>query len=136
MTVAKSIEPCYRPPLLGCRDLCPVLGVSAEPLLADIDLTDVNCCDVLDNPWRDVRRKTLDWVIIGCESKGRKVGRLPGGTEAGYWQAAKSLIDQCRAAGVRVFHKQGAIDGMVSHSPAEWPEWARVQEWPKGKVTT
>lgn len=123
------------PHLLACRDLVPVLGVSAEPLLSEISihgwLTDGGCSGP-GQSWQEFHgKRRLDWVIIGNESKGKGVGRLPGGTEEGYWRAAKGLIEQCRAAGVAVFHKQGPVDGTTSHDPAEWPEWARVQEFPK-----
>lgn len=74
----------------------------------------------------------IDWVIIGCESRGKKVGRLPGGTESGYWDAARSLIEQCKSTGVACFHKQAPVNGKVSHDPNEWPEWARVRQFPKG----
>lgn len=42
------------PELLLCRSLCPVLGLSVEPLIGPLDLT----------PWID----QLDWVIVGGES--------------------------------------------------------------------
>jgi protein gp37 len=72
----------------------------------------------------------IDGIIIGCESRGKRVGR----TFDGYWDAVRSLNEQCRAAGVAVFNKQHPIDGLVSHDPAEWPEWARSQELPWRKA--
>lgn len=151
------------PHLLKCHDLVPVLGVSAEPLLGEIDLSPwlecgprwqcsychryaIRWANKFSNDCPHCFRKAslsgsheangcstahVQWVIIGCESNGPKAGRLPGGTEEGYWRAAHKLIDQCREAGVAVFHKQGPVGGRVSHDPGEWPEWARVQEFPQ-----
>lgn len=134
------------PHLLACRDLVPVLGVSAEPLLGEIDVSMIVLRQHGDMP-NELSRihgdwispltgafkdsATLNWCIIGCESNGQRVGRLPGATEEGYWRAARSLIEQCQGAGVAVFHKQGPVGGRVSHDPSEWPEWARVQEFPQ-----
>ncbi len=137
--------------LLKCRDLVPVLGVSAEPLLDDIDLNKLEapaslqrtpngglCYDALkSNENRYFESDAhLDWCIVGCESNGKKVGRLPGDTEDGYWRAARRLIEQCREAEVACFHKQAPINGKVSGEPSDWPEWARVREMPeKASVT-
>jgi len=78
-----------------------------------------------------VVRPWLRWCIIGCESKGKQVGRLPGGTKDGYWRAARSLIEQCRESVVACFHKQATVNCRVSHDMSEWPEWARVREFPR-----
>lgn len=48
-------------------------------------------------------------------------GNMPVGVEVG--------VDQCDAAVVPVFVKQMDLGKRVSHDPAEWPEWARRQEW-------
>ena len=72
----------------------------------------------------------LDWAIIGCEKlAGNKPGRFCD-DESKWWAAAKSLVEQHKAAGVPVFFKQGPINGKVSHKPDEWPAWAQVQEYP------
>lgn len=77
----------------------------------------------------------LQWVIVGGESGG---GARPMSLR---W--ARSLRDQCRAAGVPVFIKQmGARalcdDGSLMRwphpagaDPAEWPADLRVQEFPR-----
>ena len=72
--------------------------------------------------------KNVNWVIIGCES-------LPGGRagrfcedEDKWWQAARDIKDQCIAADVKFFMKQGPINGKVSHKPSEWPEDLRIRE--------
>jgi protein gp37 len=83
----------------------------------------------------------IDWVIVGGESgpKARPMGLA--------W--ARSLVEQCRAAGVACFVKQlgrrpvttyeptGCTDRYIlrdSHGgdPAEWPEDLRVREFPGG----
>jgi protein gp37 len=107
------------PHLLSCRDLCPVIGLSLEPLLETIDLR-------LDRWAKCTRPK---FVIIGCE---QLPGHKPGRFADGYADAALSLIRQCREAGVSVFHKQMPINGRVSGDPSEWPEDLRVREFPRG----
>jgi protein gp37 len=111
------------PRLLACRDLVPVLGLSAEPLLGPVDLSaikaakDVDCnaltgvyrqwCDAgVDHPgaeqFHDGGPK-IDHVIVGGESG-------PGARPM-HPQWARDLRDQCQAAGVPFFFKQ-------------WGEWA------------
>lgn len=72
----------------------------------------------------------LHWVIVGGESG---PGARPMDVE---W--ARSIVRQCKAAGVPVFVKQlgraWALDGMrdiKGASPSEWPEDLRVREWPE-----
>lgn len=97
-----------------------VRWISAEPLLGPIDLTDLvtnrtdtsedhaNCleCDVdiEDDPWGGA---CLDWVVVGGESGKDARVMVPG------W--ARSLRDQCTAAGVPFLFKQ-------------WGEWAPVPD--------
>ena len=94
----------------------------------------------------------IEWVVIGGESgRGARPFDLA-------W--ARDTIAQCRAARVPVFMKQmgrrivdeyaemfpypkgywvdknGHYGGPVLHTlkgsePSEWPEWARVREWPR-----
>lgn len=68
-----------------------------------------------------------DWVIVGCESNGGRVGRVEG-----FEDHALSIVRQCREAGTACFVKQIPIGGRVSHDPAEWPEELRVREMPEG----
>lgn len=93
------------------RDLAPVLFLSVEPLIEDLGTLNLS---------------GIDWVILGCESRGRAVGRF----SDGYEDAARDIIEQCRAAGVAVFNKQTPVDGFVSHEPNDWPEDLRVREFP------
>lgn len=65
----------------------------------------------------------IDWVICGCESG---PGARPFEMD---W--ARSLRDQCQAAGVPFFFKQGMIDGKLVHMPAlDGQVWA---QYPAGK---
>jgi protein gp37 len=94
-----------------------ILWLSLEPLLGPVDLSPWS-------PWLDnvSSKNRISWVVIGCESGPR---RRPCKL---VW--VKSIIDQCVAANVPVFVKQMDIGGRVSHDPAEWPEWARIREYP------
>lgn len=106
------------PQLLECRDLVPVLGLSAEPLLGPVNLTRISLRDHGRLPtkasnalgdWVDplagafTNSPTIDWVIVGGES-----GH---GARPMHLDWARSIRDQCQAAGVPFFFKQ-------------WGEWA------------
>lgn len=147
------------PPLLECRDLVPVLGLSIEPLLGPVDLTEWlydNCCSGLrehfdmngeyigSEPCQcqggPIPTPRLDWVIVGGESG-------PGARPM-HPQWVRSLRDQCQAAGVPFFFKQWGewepmmsaeswIDGMRDcESDAEYRSMARnvVFVYPDGNV--
>lgn len=77
------------------RTPAAVRFVSAEPLLSHLCL----------GPYPEV-----DWVIAGCESG---PGARPMDLE---W--ARSLRDQCSAAGVPFFLKQAVINGVLTKMPA------------------
>lgn len=82
--------------------------VSAEPLLCPIDLTDLGRCGFNAFNPTGPARAVIDWVIVGGES----------GKEARLMRPdwARSLRDQCAAAGVPFFFKQ-------------WGEWAPWPHW-------
>jgi protein gp37 len=92
------------PPLLACRDLCPVLFLSLEPLLGPILLPasmreHLPCpnglpgCEVLH-----LGKSLIDWVIVGGES---------GKDARECWvDHVRSLIRQCRDAEIACFVKQ------------------------------
>lgn len=83
------------PLLLACRDLVPVLGVSAEPLVGPLAL----------GSWLSA----LDWVICGGESGPAARPMHPD------W--ARGLRDQCVSAGVPFFFKQwGEWAPTVAHT--------------------
>lgn len=96
------------PHLLKCRDLSPVLFLSAEPLLGAIDLQmepHPGMASMTEiEQWEKNR---IDWVIAGGESQRDARPMHPD------W--ARSLRDQCQAAGVSFFFKQHG-------------EWAPVQK--------
>jgi len=126
--------------------------VSAEPLLASIDLREylTPCDDPLCDDHRD-RLGGLDWVIVGGESG-------PGARPMDLsW--ARGIVRQCHNACVPCFVKQlGAAasdptngiagrflrvpqeaEALISRrlrdgkggDPSEWPEDLRVREWPR-----
>ena len=101
--------------------------ISAEPLLGPIDFKRLKMGD-------DLRLLNLDWVIVGGESG---PGARPCNTE---W--VRSIVLQCRAAGVPVFVKQlGAhvIQGGARRIKKnrkggdvdEWEHDLRVREMPR-----
>jgi protein gp37 len=120
---------------LGVLAEIPVLHrfASVEPLLGAVDL----------RPWLG----WLQWVIIGCESRGGRYGRSlmdhqrPGndGGETNpithareeWLLAAAEMVADCRAAGVPVFVKTiPGEDGRLVTSVMEFPESLRYREWP------
>lgn len=119
------------PPLLACRDLAPVLGVSAEPLLGLIGLCDCRS-NITPVGWhtQECRLKQLNWLIIGCESDGPRVGRLGTECETEWWAWALDLTRQCQAADVATFVKQVPMSGMVAHDPEAWREDMRLRQYP------
>ncbi len=118
--------------------------VSCEPLLAPVDLrcvapVDDYHCDALDTPDPLYR---VHWVIVGGESGPKARPCDPD------W--IRSVIQQCRAAGVPCFTKQlgSRPDGWwtnelgprlnrhcIKHpkggDPSEWPEDLRVRQSPE-----
>lgn len=89
----------------------PWVGLSMEPLLGPVDLTewlhDSDCLMVLARAeatctCSDPREDHIDWVIVGGESGPKARPMHPD------W--ARSIRDQCQAAGVPFFFKQ-------------WGEW-------------
>lgn len=136
---------------------CPaaVRGLSLEPLLGGIRIWEKTSGGALLNKGPVSTGRGIDWAIVGCESRGNRVGRCADG----YWPAARSIIEQCREAGVACFHKQAPVWRcpscrncwqsrpewpadecndcperarlVVSHDPAEWLPYFRVRQWPR-----
>ena len=144
------------PPLLQCRDLVPVLGISAEPLIGPIHVEPWLTREY--EPTEDYAAfRGLDWVIVGGESgSGARPCRVD-------W--IRSIVDQCRRAEVPVFVKQLGANayGVITDQPhafnhgfdrlphgtmpenesrlivsdpkggdqAEWPDDLRVRQFPE-----
>jgi protein gp37 len=128
--------------------LAAVRWVSAEPLLGPVDLTVIKRdFGMWDDALRGIHkqiaeypgRSKLDWVVVGGESGPRA---RPFDVE---W--ARSIIAQCRAAGVACFVKQLGANPIEAHevslrkisqsvkdrkggNPEEWPADLRVREYP------
>lgn len=108
--------------------------ISAEPLLQAVDLRMAG--SLLPNSAPHELRSAIDWVIVGGESG-------PGArTFDVAW--ARSLVQQCKVAGVACFVKQlgtrFAMDRATWHTakrhdrkggdPSEWPSDLRVRQFP------
>lgn len=87
--------------------------LSIEPLIGDVGYL------FLDNV-----HSNINWIIVGAESG---PDRRPCKTE---W--VRSIVKQCKEAGVPVFVKQLHINGKVSSDINDWPEDLRIQEFPIG----
>jgi protein gp37 len=121
------------PKLLACP--AAIRFVSAEPLLGPVGLhhylTPIAApgrCISIDGDWWhepgscESCRASLDWVICGGESgPGARVW-------PGFEDAARSLRDQCRAAGVAFFMKQMAGPRKSAMPPI--PDDLMVREFP------
>jgi protein gp37 len=75
-------------------------------------------------------QELIHLIIVECE-------RLPGNRagrscedEALWWQWAKDIYEQCRAANVALWLKQGPKNGKVTDRLEDFPAWARVREYP------
>ena len=136
------------PELLKCRDLVPVLGISAEPLLGPVNVRrffhhSIHCieCHPGGEPCRCSR---LDWVITGGESgHGARPCRV---------QWIEDLTRQCADDGIPCFNKQLGANAIVNDEETsgfdvrldlrdpkggdwnEWPADLRVREWPQAGV--
>lgn len=112
--------------------------LSCEPLLGLIDLTDIAPQPYIENghhmgmahgidcvsPYNKILRPQIDWVIVGGESG-------PRARDNDFLANARSLLAQCRAAGVPFFGKQNVRkaplpdDLMVREFPSEHKEMPR-----------
>jgi protein gp37 len=109
------------PRLLECRDLAPVLFVSAEPLLGPVDLDGV-WPGGLPCPGAGPYVPGIDWLIVGGES-GPKARRC----EVAW---VRKIVSQCRDAGVPCFTKQlGAF--IVDRNDAGFDGPDECNAWPE-----
>lgn len=101
--------------------------ISLEPLLERVDLTPI----FQQTPYYPAP----DWIVVGGESGSKEDARPY------YLEWAREIIEQCREAGVKVFHKQIGRNPMEKGQRwrardqkggdmSEWPEDLRVREMP------
>ncbi len=114
------------------------LGLSIEPLLGEIDFrwtpyhyqaTGETYRQYLDrvgviNEYESLR--LLDWLVLGCQSLGRRAGKF----QDGFIDAALKIVRQGKEASVPTYMKQACINGMVSKDPSEWLEELQKREKP------
>ena len=85
--------------------------ISVEPMLGELNINSyLKSLRVYNGPgMADGISRGIDWVICGCESgPNRRTMEL---------DRARSLRDQCQAAGVPFFLKQAVIDGKFKKMP-------------------
>ena len=126
--------------------------VSAEPLLSEMDFTrfiggwdeDGHCkkcglpkeegIEKCDCPPGFGPRFDLSFLVCGCEQYKRKPGRFLDGEltdkyyEARWWAAARGILRQCQAAGVKFWMKQGVKNGKVVTELKDMPEDMRIRQ--------
>lgn len=121
------------------RSLAQIKFLSLEPLLGPIEFPDLDSEVALmlsgSNPRQILAPMDyIDWVIIGGES-----GPNARPLELDW---VRDILQQCEAADIPAFLKQlgtvwakeaGAKD-RKGGNPAEWPEWARVRQFPTATV--
>lgn len=139
------------PELLKCRDLAPVLFVSAEPLIDEVDISkwlessDGFCSSHEHGPIHRLDGGVgLNWAIVGGESGANARPCRP--------EWIRSIVKQCLTVGTPCFVKQlgsnivtrndmvedqfnsldnGWPDPHVGGDWNEWPEDLRVREFPE-----
>jgi len=99
----------------------PVKFLSCEPLLGPLNLEDL-AYEAAGPAWAGYN-KLVDWIIVGGES-GHKARPMQ-------LDWARSLRDQCQAAGIAYFCKQ--LGGVVDkrHDLEDMPEDLRIREFPQ-----
>lgn len=102
--------------------------ISYEPAIGPVDLISSTWGECKPRPPLDIQARQLinplaaiDWLIMGCESG---PGARPMDIE---W--ARSVRDQCQAAGVPFFFKQQMVNGKLVHMPElDGQIWAQLSE--------
>jgi len=101
--------------------------VSAEPLLGPINIVDAMWAG--NEPAAANLDATIDWIIVGGESGPEARPMHPG------W--ARSIRDQCQAAGTAFFFKQWGAFKPLYDRDIDDPDWRRcgivAQETPRGQ---
>lgn len=118
----------YVPELLKCRDLAPVLFLSAEPLLGSVDLSDDEQATYCHWAGQVVPGECehgmacrprcylngVDWVIVGGES-----GHGARSCDVAW---IGSIVRQCDSANVPCFVKQLGPAPFSTTKPNDWPD--------------
>ena len=99
----------------------PVKFLSCEPLLGPLNLEDL-AYEAAGPAWAGYN-KLVDWIIVGGES-GQKARSLQ-------LEWARSLRDQCQAAGTAFFMKQLGGISDKRHDLTDFPEDLRIREFPQ-----
>lgn len=127
-----------------------VRGLSIEPMLEYIDLTDLRPHGRSDDTWinalagqcglGNLREEcgTVDWVIVGGES--RQAGHEPRPFDLA---GARRMRDQCADHGVAFHLKQlgslyaerHGLKSIPGKDPTEWPDDLDVREFPEASAT-
>ena len=99
----------------------PVKFLSCEPLLSPLNLEDL-AYEAAGPAWAGYN-KLVDWIIVGGES-GQKARPMQ-------LEWARSLKEQCQAAGTAFFMKQLGGISDKRHDLADFPEDLRIREFPQ-----
>ena len=149
VTVENQAAANERIPLL-LQTPAAVRFLSVEPLLESIDFQDVSILMIEEimfrKPEDSFREKVLSmgsWEDFNCLEMLNQIivgGESGSNARSFHLEWARSLIDQCREAGTKVFMKQTGSNAFyegqpyktksrAGTDPMEWPEWARIQEF-------
>lgn len=99
--------------------------LSCEPLLGPLNLEDL-AYEAAGPAWAGYN-KLVDWIIVGGES-GQKARPMQ-------LEWARSLKEQCQAAGIAYFMKQLGGISDKRHDLADFPEDLRIREFPRPEGT-
>ncbi len=111
--------------------------VSIEPMLGEVNLEETSIGQSIGPCDQCGKMKgssecgccmgipSLDWVIVGCESgPKRRECKIK-------W--VRSIVEQCKEAGVKIFVKQLEVGGKVTSDMEQFPKTLQVRQFPKNK---
>jgi len=112
-----------------CRIWAAYRWISFEPLLEDVgDISPYLTSCSEDDTDLDEFGQHIDWVVIGCEKlAGNKAGRFCEDEER-FYAAVRSIVEQCRDAGTKVYVKQLPLNGKVVTDINKFLPDLRIQE--------
>lgn len=102
--------------LAKCRELAPVLWISAEPLLGPLDVAAIECDGVRP-----------DWIVFGGESDQGQPAR-PCNVQ---W--IRDGVRQCRELGIVPFVKQLGSNSQIEAEPDDW-DWPATAAFVHGRA--